>query len=43
MRNIMKSIMKSLRKTKDGDCVTNIIENFLLNILQEAYYDNEFN
>ena len=27
---------------KDGDCVTNIIENFLLNILQEAYYDNEF-
>ena len=26
---------------KDGDCVTNIIENFLLNILQEAYYDNE--
>lgn len=27
---------------KDGDCATNIIENFLLNILQEAYYDNEF-
>lgn len=27
---------------KDGDCVTNIIENFLLNILQEVYYDNEF-
>lgn len=42
LRNTKGGEQKMVIDIKDGDCVTNIIENFLLNILQEAYYDNEF-